>query len=167
MLWVISLTLGSIACFSFLLLLYFLLSSWNPNNLLQILGIGGLTYGQIINCIFLIFLPSVPVAPRSNFSSSDGLLICCSIALTTSTCLALFWPCSTLDDIPVCGLAYDSGQLIALWVWLYIVVFIIQDILKVLMWRTILHFNWLNVKNKVHIKLDSISSVPQSDSSEF
>jgi len=61
--------------------------------------------------------------------------------------LALTWPCTRLDDVPVCGLAYDAGNL-ALWVWLYcIVVFFVQDAFKVLVWRVIMHYNMFNIKN--------------------
>jgi len=72
--------------------------------------------------------------------------------LCLSTTLALAWPCGTLDEVPVCGLGYNH-QKIALWVWIYcLVVFVIQDALKVGVWRLILHYNLFNINNEVKAK---------------
>jgi H+-transporting ATPase len=155
-LFIVSIAIGAVACGSSLLLLFWCLDSSNPDGLFQQWGIGSLDYGHI-TCI--IFLKVAVSDILSLFSSRTAhqfffqrrphmvLVICTSIALMTSTTLALIWPCTTLDDVPVCGLAYNSN-LIALWVWLYcIVVFFIQDAFKVLVWRIMIHFNLFNVKN--------------------
>ena len=52
-LFVSSSILGFVSCGSSLLLLEFLLDSWNENGLLQKLGMQGLNYGQIITAIYL------------------------------------------------------------------------------------------------------------------
>ena len=45
--------LAVVACFSSLLLLYLCLDSWNPEGAFQVLGIGGLSFGQITTTIYL------------------------------------------------------------------------------------------------------------------
>jgi len=85
------------------------------------------------------------------------LIICAGTALCITTILSLTWPCGTLDHIPVCGLAYKSGGLLALWVWIYcLIVFVIQDAFKVLTWQVIIRYNLFNVNNEVHAKLEEI-----------
>eukprot|EP01114_Cavostelium_apophysatum_P018942 TRINITY_DN5964_c0_g1_i1.p1 TRINITY_DN5964_c0_g1~~TRINITY_DN5964_c0_g1_i1.p1 ORF type:complete len:1046 (+),score=348.60 TRINITY_DN5964_c0_g1_i1:162-3299(+) len=150
--------LAAIACLSSLILLYFLLTSWEEDNLFQNIGIGGLHYGQIVNSIFLkvavsdiLTLFSARTAHQFFFQRKPHvvLLICALIALSISTTLAVAWPCTVLDEVPVCGLGYH-GQKIALWIWIYcLVVFFIQDAVKVGIWRLIIRFNWWNVNNKV------------------
>lgn len=160
---VVATSLGAIACLSSLLLVWWCLDSWNPDGVFQGLGIGGLKYGQIVNVMFLkvavsdiLTLFSSRTAQNFFFQRKPHpvLLGCCVFALCLSTTLALVWPCGTLDEVPVCGLGYhESRQKIALWVWLYcIVVFFIQDIVKVITWRILLHFNFFNVNNVVKTK---------------
>jgi H+-transporting ATPase len=161
-LFMISIGQGVVACGSSLLLLYFCLTSWDPNNLFQAIHIGGLEYGQIVNTIFLkvavsdiLSLFSCRTANEFFFKRRPHkiLVICTSMALSISTTLSLAWPCTILDNIHVCGLGYRKGQYIALWTWIYcIIVFFIQDSLKVLIWRTIIHFNLFNVQNVIKTK---------------
>jgi H+-transporting ATPase len=156
-LFITSITIGAVACGSSLLLLFCCLDSNNPDGVFQQWGIGALDYGHITCVMFLkvavsdiLSLFSSRTAHQFFFQRKPHkvLVICTSIALMASTTLALTWPCTTLDDVPVCGLAYTPGDLIALWVWLYcIVVFFIQDAFKVLVWRVIIYFNLFNVKN--------------------
>jgi len=156
-LFIASITIGAVACLSSLILLHFCLDSNNPDGLFQQWGIGSLDYGHITCVMFLkvavsdiLSLFSSRTAHQFFFQRKPHkiLVICASIALMTSTTLALTWPCAILDDVPVCGLAYNSGKLIALWVWLYcIVVFFIQDALKVSVWKVILNVNLFNIKN--------------------
>jgi len=157
-LFMVSAALGVIACSSSLILLYFLLSSWDPNGVFQSIGIGGLNYGQIVNSIFLkvavsdiLTLFSARTAHQFFFQRKPHkiLLGCALIALCLSTTLSLSWPNSLLDNVQVCGLAYN-GQKIALWIWIYcFLIFLIQDVVKVCVWRLIIHFNILNVNNQV------------------
>jgi len=157
-LFMVSVSLGAIACLSSLILLYFCLTSWDPNGLFQQMGIDGLSYGQIVNSIFLkvaisdiLTLFSARTAHQFFFQRKPHpVLFCCAIiALCLSTTLSLAWPCSILDKVPVCGLGYDH-QKMALWVWIYcFIVFIIQDCVKVGVWRLIIYFNVLNINNEV------------------
>lgn len=156
-LFMISIGQAVIACGSSLILLYFCLSSWDPNGVFQGIGIGGLEYGQIVNTIFLKVAVSDILSLFSTRASHQFffkrrphhiLVICTATALTLSTTLSLTWPCSVLDEIHVCGLAYRSGNYIALWTWIYcFIVFVIQDSLKVLIWHIIIKFNFFNVQN--------------------
>jgi hypothetical protein len=52
-LFLISAVLASVALFSSLLLLYWLLSSWHQESLLKNMGIGELNYGQITTAMYL------------------------------------------------------------------------------------------------------------------
>lgn len=163
----VSISLGAIACSSSLILLYFCLSSWDPNGLFQTWGIGGLFYGQIVNTIFLkvavsdiLTLFSSRTAHQFFFQRKPHpiLLGCAFIALCLSTTLSLAWPNSLLDGVNVYGLGYN-GQKMALWIWIYcIVVFFIQDALKVIVWRFIIHFNFFNVNNEVRADLEEVKT---------
>jgi len=163
----VSVALGAIACSSSLILLYFCLSSWDPNGLFQTWGIGGLFYGQIVNTIFLkvavsdiLTLFSSRTAQQFFFQRKPHpVLFCCALlALSLSTTLSLAWPDSLLDGVHVYGLGYN-GQKMALWIWLYcIVVFLIQDVLKVAVWRIIIYFNLFNVNNEVKSELEEVKT---------
>jgi len=159
----VAISLGAIACLSSLLLLYFCLTSWDDNNLFHALGIDGLQYGQIVNVIFLkvavsdiLTLFSSRTAQQFFFQRKPHPILfgCAMFAVCLSTILSLTWPCGTLDKVPVCGLGYhENRQKIALWVWIYcLVVFVIQDSVKVAMWRFIIHFNFFNINNVVKTK---------------
>lgn len=157
-LFIVSITLGVVACVSSLVLLYCCLDSWNPDSLFQLWGIGGLEYGQIINVMFLKvavsdFLTLVTSRTQEHFfwdsNPSLVLWIGASLALAASTLLALLWPIGTLDHLPVYGLAYQAGNLIALWVWLYcLVIFLLQDLMKVLVFKLLIHYNAFNIKGE-------------------
>jgi len=175
-LFIVSIIIGAVACASSLLLLFWCLDSSNPQGLFQQLGIGALDYGHITCVMFLkvavsdiLSLFSSRTAHQFFFQRKPHkvLVICTSIALMTSTTLALIWPCTTLDDVPVCGLAY-SGGLIALWVWLYCIgVFFVQDAFKVLAWRIMINLNLFNLKNlnerDADVDLSSASLVVSSN----
>jgi len=161
-LFIVSISLGAVACLSSLLLLYFLLTSWEKDNLFQSIGIGGIKYGEIVNCIFLKVAVSDILTLFSSRTSNQFffqrkphyiLLGCTSLALITTTTISLAWPCGTLDKVHVCGLGYKDNRLMALWIWIYcVVVFLIQDVVKVGTWWIIRRYNFLNVNNVVKIQ---------------
>jgi H+-transporting ATPase len=166
-LFLVASTLGAVACLSSLLLLYWCLNSWDPSGLFYGLGIQNLRYGQIVNVIFLkvavsdiLTLFSSRTAHTFFFRRKPHVVLLCSalLALCITTTLALVWPCTTLDDVAVCGLAWAEPKLLALWVWLYCLgVFVLQDLTKVGVWYLIRRFNLFNSNNKVRRsrKLDS------------
>jgi len=156
----VAISLAMISCLSSLLLLWWCLTSWDPTGVFGYLGIGGLHYGQIVNVLFLKVAVSDIMTLFSSRTAQQFFFLrrphpvlfggCC-FALSLTTTLSLVWPCTTLDDVPVCGIGYhEDRQKIALWVWIYcFVVFVIQDCVKVATWRVIIHFNVLNVNNVV------------------
>jgi H+-transporting ATPase len=181
-LFIVSITLGAVACSSSLILLYFCLTSWDKNGLFQTWGMPGLKYGQIVNCIFLkvavsdiLTLFSARTAHRFAWQRKPHpvLFICALFALSLSTTLSLVWPEGKLDNVPVCGLAYTDQQghhhpKIALWVWVYcLIVFLIQDCLKVAVWRILIHYNVFNVNNVVEVKDDAFNAPTTASSVEL
>eukprot|EP00977_Amphora_coffeiformis_P013851 scaffold3763_cov165-Amphora_coffeaeformis.AAC.2 len=145
--------LGLVSCVSSLILLHFVLDSWNPDGLFQSLGMSGVQYGQIITSIYL----KVSVSDfLTLFSARTGqkffwqvhpagiLLVGGFIALLLSSILALEWPKSTSDDIAVEGLHSDVG--LFCFVWIYCLIFwFIQDGLKVGAYRWMYATNFYNV----------------------
>jgi len=171
-------TLAAVACFSSLLLLYLALDSWNDNSLFQLWGIGGLEYGQITNAIFLqvavgdiLTLFSARTSAHFFWSRSPHwfLVVACMCALTTSTLLGLFLPCTEIDDVFVCGLAYEAGQYIALWIWLYCIFwFFVQDAVKVGVFWLLIHYNAFDINEYHHheIHLEEKDELPMPSSSD-
>ena len=146
---------SSVALISSLVLLYCLLNSWEPGSLLQLLGVGGISYGKITSAIYL----KVSVSDfLTLFSARSGgkwffqvrpapILIfgaCC--ALTTSTILAMFWPKSTPDQIEVEVLLMSPPYALVVYVWTWSLAWwIVEDAAKVFC-RWIAHkFNLLGV----------------------
>lgn len=148
-LFIVSSVLGAVSCFSSLLLLYFLLDSWNPNGFFQSIGMQGVQYGQITTSIYL----KVSVSDfLTLFSARTGrsyfwqvkpgpvLLAGGLFALTVSSILSIVWPESTLDGIEVEGLKQDIGLFFFVWIFCLIFWFI-QDLLKVLAYRVRIRFS--------------------------
>jgi H+-transporting ATPase len=152
-LFLVSCTLGFVSCFSSLVLLFFLLDSWNPSGLLQSLGMNGVQYGQIITAIYL----KVSVSDfLTLFSARTGyrffwkvapapiLLAGGAFALSLSSLLAILWPNSTLDSIQVEGLKNNMG--LFAFVWIYSLIFWgFQDLLKVLTYKYMYKYNFNNI----------------------
>lgn len=140
-LYVVGGVLAGVACVSSLLILFLALDSWNPSGVFQSLGLSGLSYGQITTTIYL----KVSVSDfLTLFSSRTGenwfwqsrpsniLLVAGSIALTSSTLIACFWPVSYPDGIFALGLARRIPHALPVYVWLYCIIWwIIQDAAKV------------------------------------
>ncbi|KAJ1407442.1 hypothetical protein B484DRAFT_337239, partial [Ochromonadaceae sp. CCMP2298] len=124
-----------------LILLYLCLASWEEGGLFQTWGIGGLSYGQITTTIYL----KVSVSDfLTLFSARTGenwfwttppamiLLGAGGVALACSTALALGWPDTQPDGVPTIGLARKDPRELAVYIWLYCLVWwIVQDAAKV------------------------------------
>ena len=130
-LYVVGGVLAGVACVSSLLILFLALDSWNPSGVFQSLGLSGLSYGQITTTIYL----KVSVSDfLTLFSSRTGenwfwqsrpsniLLVAGSIALTSSTLIACFWPVSYPDGIFALGLARRIPHALPVYVWLYCII---------------------------------------------
>lgn len=159
-LFLVSSTLAAVNCLASLLWLWWSLDSWRASSFFQLIGIGGIDhYGHIVNMMFLQVAVSDVLTLFSSRTSHQffweraphfALGIGCLIALGITTTLSLVWPCTILDKVHVCGLAYQNAKLLALWVWIYcVIVFLIQDTLKVSVWWVIRRFNWFNINNTV------------------
>jgi H+-transporting ATPase len=130
-LFAIASVLALVAFISSLLLLWMCLDSNNAGSWFQAIGLGGLSYGQVTNVVYL----KISVSDfLTLFSSRTGgewfwaaapapvLLGAGGVALSISTALATWWPDSSIDGILVSGLGLHQPLLLSLWVWLYCVV---------------------------------------------
>jgi H+-transporting ATPase len=158
-LFIVSSTLGAVSCVSSLLLLYFMLDSWNPDGFFQKVGMYGVEYGKIITSMYL----KVSVSDfLTLFSARTGryffwqikpapmLLLGALFALTLSSILAIFWPESEPDGIPTDGIQGDMGLFV--FVWLFCLFFwFVQDLLKVVVywWMYKINFNGIGTSGVV------------------
>ena len=142
-LFVVSTILASVSCASSLMLLDFLLDSWNPDGFFQKMGIGGVQYGQITSAIYLKvsvsdFLTLFSARTGRNFfwqiRPAPILLIGCLVALSISSVLAIFWPDSQPDGVLTEGLQNDLHLFLFVWI-LCFLSWIVQDIIKVIVYR--------------------------------
>jgi H+-transporting ATPase len=134
-----------------LLLLGMALDSWNPSGVFQGLGIGGLTYGQIITMMYLdvsisnfLTLFSARVSGDFFWTSrpSNALLGAACVALSASTAIACSWPQSKPDGIETTGLARHVPKALAVGVWIYCIIWwIVQDCAKVGLAQLMLKYN--------------------------
>ena len=156
-----SIVLGAVSCLSSLLLLHFLLDSWNEDGLLRKLGLKGVRYGQIITAIYLKvsvsdFLTLFSARTSQYFfwhvAPAPLLFAGGMIALTTSSLVAVFWPKSTPDEIETEGLRNDMGLFV--FVWLYCIIWwFIQDLAKVLAYKYMYATNFCNINATGVVKL--------------
>ena len=160
-LFAISSVLGSVACFSSLILLHCCLDSWNSNGIFARMGIAPLTYGQVTTVVYLKvsvsdFLTLFSARTNDGFFWSSHpafvLLGAASVALATSTGLACGWPVSTVDGISVQGLVLEEPKLLPLWIWIYCIIWwFIQDAAKVGAYAVLRYYNVFDI-NGVNAK---------------
>lgn len=127
-LFLIGTVLAAVACMSSLLLLYWLLDSWNKDSVFQVLGIGGISYSQITSSIFLKVAVSDFLTLFSARAGEDWfwvsrpapiLLAAAGIALSLSTLVACVWPMSRPDGIPTIGLERKEPYILPVFIWGY------------------------------------------------
>jgi H+-transporting ATPase len=160
-LFVVSGVLGAVSCGSSLGLLELLLNCWNPDGLWQKMGMQGLQYGQITTAMYLKisvsdFLTLFSARTGQQFfwevKPAPILAVGAFVALSLSSLLSIFWPTSNPDDIPTEGLQGEMG--VFAFVWIYCFVFwLVQDLMKVLVYRFMYKTNALGIKStgKVHL----------------
>lgn len=149
--------LAGIALISSLLLLGLLLESWHPNSLFRTSGLGGLSYGQVTTSIYLkvsisdfltLFSARTGARPFWSAAPAGFLLGAACLALSASTIIACSWPASYPDGIFSLGLAYHTPKLLALYIWLYCIVWWwIQDFFKVVFWYFMTKYNIFGVNS--------------------
>lgn len=147
--------LAFVSCASSLLLLWVLLDSGNENGVLQAFGMKPATYGEITNAIYLKvsvsdFLTLFSARTGSLFfwqvKPAPMLLAGGCIALALSSLLALLWPETELDAIPVEGLMNNPGLFVL--VWLYSLAFwFVQDGLKVVCYKYMYAVNFYGIND--------------------
>ncbi|KAG7345865.1 plasma-membrane proton-efflux P-type ATPase [Nitzschia inconspicua] len=147
--------LGVLSCVSSLVLLHFLLDSWNPNGFFQKVGIEGVQYGQVITAIYLKisvsdFLTLFSARTGDKFfwqiRPANMLFYGGCFALSLSSILALFWPQTEIENILVEGLRSDLG--VFAFVWIYsIFFFLLQDVFKVGAYIWMYRTNFCGVAN--------------------
>jgi H+-transporting ATPase len=149
-LFAVSSVLAAVSFGSSLLILYFLLDSWNPNGFFQKLGMKGVSYGQITTSIYLKvsvsdFLTLFSARTREKFfwQVRPGPLLLAGgiIALAISSVLAIVWPESEQEDIPILGLKDDMGLFGFVWIFCLFFWFV-QDLSKVIFYKLMLKYNF-------------------------
>jgi H+-transporting ATPase len=130
-LFVVGTVLAAVACASSLLLLYISLDSWQQNSFYQLIGLGGISYGQITTSIFLkvavsdfLTLFSARAGEDWFWSSKPSpiLLGAAGFALGMSTVFACVWPMSRPDGIPTLGLERKEPFILPIWIWFYCII---------------------------------------------
>merc|ERR1719456_758755 len=115
-----------VAMISSVNLLHILLHSWEPGSLMRSIGIGGISYGKITSSIYLKVSVSDFLTLFSARAGGDwffmvkpaNILLCGGmIALTCSTCFAMFWPKSYPDGIQTEGLVRSPPYTLEVFVW--------------------------------------------------
>ena len=154
-LFTISSILGSVSCFSSLILLQFLLNSWNPDGFFQKLGLNGVQYGQITTAIYLkvsvsdfLTLFSARTGTKFFWQVKPALILFLGgcFALTLSSLLAIFWPDSEPDGILTQGLAKNGNIGLFGFVWIFCLFFwFVQDALKVISYYFMYKYNYQGI----------------------
>ena len=150
-LFLISSVLAGVAMLSSLLLLWFLLDSWRSGGVFQTFGLGGLSYGQVTTSIYLkvsvsdfltLFSSRTGNYPFYHTMPAPILLGAACVALSISSILSVVWPSSYVDAIYTLGLGLHKPYLLAVYIWIYCIVWWwIQDVFKVLTMKIVIKYN--------------------------
>merc|ERR1712230_229526 len=146
-----------VAMISSVNLLHILLHSWDEGSLMRSIGIGGISYGKITSSIYLkvsvsdfLTLFSARAGGDWFFMVKPAPILMCGamIALSCSTCFAMFWPKSYPDGIQTEGLVESPPYLLEAFVWSWSLFWwFAEDAAKVLC-RMIVHkFNIFGINN--------------------
>merc|ERR1712070_199595 len=115
-----------VAMISSINLLYILLHSWDQGSMMRQLGLGGISYGKATSSIYLKVSVSDFLTLFSARAGGDWffmvkpapiLLGGAMIALSCSTCFAMFWPKSYPDGIQTEGLVESPPYMLEVFVW--------------------------------------------------
>merc|ERR1712203_957795 len=144
-------------------LLHILLHSWDEGSMMRTLGLGGISYGKITSSIYLKVSVSDFLTLFSARAGGDWffmvkpapILLCgAMLALTCSTCFAMFWHKSTPDNIETEGLLESPPKMLAAFVWTWSLVWwFAEDAAKVFC-RWIVHkFNIFGINDTGEMEL--------------
>merc|ERR1711881_469767 len=146
-----------VAMISSLNLLWILLRSWEENSLMRQLGLGGISYGKITSSIYLkvsvsdfLTLFSARAGGDWFFMVKPAPILMCGamVALSCSTCCAMFWPKSYPDNIQTEGLVESPPYMLEVFVWCWSLLWwFAEDAAKVFC-RWIVHkYNIFDINN--------------------
>ena len=149
--------LASVACLSSLLLLWALLASNERGSFMDKIGLKNLEYGQITVSIYLkvsvsdfLTLFSARTGENWFWTSTPGTALLCAAvgSLVISTIIACVIPSTSLDEVPVKGLALHEPAFLVIFIWLYSLAWwFLQDIAKVAAFSLLKRFNLLNIND--------------------
>jgi len=115
-----------VAMISSVNLLHILLHSWEKDSMMRQLGLGGISYGKITSSVYLKVSVSDFLTLFSARAGGDWffmvkpapILLCgAMVALSCSTCFAMFWPKSFVDKIQTEGLVRSPPYMLEVFVW--------------------------------------------------
>merc|ERR1711881_744051 len=146
-----------VAMISSVNLLYILLHSWDEGSMMRTLGLGGISYGKITSSVYLkvsvsdfLTLFSARAGGNWFFMVKPARILLCGamIALSCSTCFAMFWPKSYPDGIQTEGLLESPPYMLEVFVWCWSLLWwFAEDAAKVLC-RWIVHkYNTFDINN--------------------
>merc|ERR1711920_398007 len=152
-----------VAMISSVNLLHILLHSWDDNSMMRQLGLGGISYGKITSSVYLKVSVSDFLTLFSARAGGDWffmvkpapILLCgAMVALTCSTCFAMFWPKSYPDGIQTEGLVESEPYMLEVFVWTWSLSWwLVEDAAKVFC-RWIVHkFNIFDINNTGEMEL--------------
>jgi H+-transporting ATPase len=146
-----------VAFISSLNLLHVLLHSWDDNSMMRQLGLGGISYGKITSSIYLkvsvsdfLTLFSARAGGEWFFMVKPAPILMCGamIALTCSTCFAMFWPKSYPDGIQTEGLVQSPPYMLEVFVWTWSLLWwFVEDAAKVLCRWIVTKYNIFDINN--------------------
>jgi H+-transporting ATPase len=149
--------LAGIALISSLWLLWMLLHSWQPGSVFQVLGLGGLSYGQITTAIYLKVSISDFLTLLTARTGNDWfwhslpapiLGAAAIVALSASTFCAAIWPASYPDKVYTLGLERRPPYSLIALIWAYCIVWwLIQDWAKVFAFNYMASYNLFGFNN--------------------
>jgi len=162
-----------VAMISSVNLLYILLHSWDEGSMMRQLGLGGISYGKITSSIYLKVSVSDFLTLFSARAGGDWffmvkpapiLLLGAMIALSCSTCFAMFWPKSYPDGIQTEGLLESQPYMLEAFVWGWSLVWwFAEDAAKVLC-RMIVHkYNIFSINDTGEMELTESSKKLQDE----
>merc|ERR1712028_165292 len=146
-----------VAMISSVNLLHILLHSWDENSMMRQLGLGGISYGKITSSIYLKVSVSDFLTLFSARAGGDWffqvkpapiLLAGAMVALTCSTCFAMFWPKSFPDGIQTEGLVQSPPYMLEVFVWAWSLTWwFVEDAAKVLCRFIVNKYNIFDINN--------------------
>jgi H+-transporting ATPase len=146
-----------VAMISSVNLLHILLHSWDEGSMMRQLGLGGISYGKITSSIYLkvsvsdfLTLFSARAGGDWFFQVKPAPILLCGamIALSCSTCFAMFWPKSYPDGIQTEGLVRSPPYSLEVFVWIWSLTWwFVEDAAKVLCRFVVHKYNIFDINN--------------------